>query len=495
MGTVFKILTIVILFQIFGCESFRQIKVSGPNILIILADDLGYGDMKSMNPESLVPTPNLDRLANESMQFTNAYCPVSVCSPTRYALMTGRYPWRSWRKNGVMRNYERSMIDDDIITLPEMLQEAGYETVGLGKWHLGAQFPTLDGEKPAGYGKFRAEDNGANIDLRGRVWDGPIDHGFNYWVGFSCASETWIMENKEIFGALGHDLYTIEAALNKEDLEIIPLEDYLPFITDHAVNFLRTYKNRRKDQPFFLYFAPYVPHIPLAVEQKFRGSTKAGLYGDYVRELDFYIGKVLDQLQASGLTENTIVIFASDNGSQFLLTSPELDEYGVSNSPQDILQIDTLSGHHPNGQLRGTKWSIYEGGVRTPLLVRWPGQVQEGVMRHDVIGLNDLINTISDIFPDIQKPASAIDSQSFYALLTGADYKGRSKIIVQSSGKDFGLRSGEWKYIYKSNTEISELYNLMDDPGESNNIINLHPEIAENMHGELISAIANDVGL
>ena len=495
MRIVFKVILIAILFQIFGCESFWQKKAPDPNILLILADDLGYGDLRSLNPESLVPTPNLDRLASQSMQFTNAYCPVSVCSPTRYALMTGRYPWRSWRKTGVMRNYERSMIDDDIITLPEMLQEAGYKTVGLGKWHLGTQFPTLDGEKPAGYGKFRADDNGANIDLHGRVWDGPLDHGFDYWVGFSCASETWILENKDIYGALGHDLYTIEATPNKEDVEVIPLEDYLPFITDHTVKFLKTYKNTFREKPFFLYYAPYVPHIPLAVEQKFRGSTQAGSYGDYVHELDFYIGKVLDQLKASGHAENTIVIFASDNGSQFLLTSPELDQYGVSNSPQDILQVDTLQGHRPNGQLRGTKWSVYEGGVRTPLLVRWPGHVKEGIKNHEVIGLIDLIATISDISSDIQAPISAIDSRSFYGLLSGEEDQGRQQIIVQSSGKDFGLRSGEWKYIFKSNSQISELYNLIEDPGESNNIINLHPEIARKMHNELMSAIQQEMGL
>ena len=490
-----KIFFILFLFLFTACGFNKERSVSGPNILLILADDLGYGDLNCYNPAALVPTPNLDRLASESTQFTNAYCPVSVCSPTRYALMTGRYPWRSWRKAGVMRNYEPSMIDDDIITLPEMLQEAGYETVGLGKWHLGTQFPTLDGGKPAGYGKFRADDNGANIDLDGKIWDGPIDHGFNYWVGFSCASETWILENKEILGALGYDLYTIEATPNKEDVEVIPLEDYLPFITDHAAKFLKAYKNTFREKPFFLYYAPYVPHIPLTVEQKFRGSTNAGLYGDYVHELDFYIGKVLDQLQSSGLAENTIVIFASDNGSQFLLTSPELDKYGVSNSPQDILQIDTLEGHHPNGQLRGTKWSIYEGGVRTPLLVRWPGQVQEGVQRHEVIGLNDLINTISDISADIQTPHSAIDSRSFYRLLTGESVTGRKQIILQSSGKDFGLRSGEWKYIYKSDTNISELYNLTSDPGESNNVLKMHPEIARKMHEELISAIQQEMGL
>jgi arylsulfatase A-like enzyme len=491
---IIRLLFVGFCFQLTACDLINQNKSSAPNILIILADDMGYGDLKVYNPASMVPTPNLDRLAQESLRFTNAYCPVSVCSPTRYALMTGRYPWRSWRKTGVMRNYERSMIGDEIITLPEMLQQAGYNTVGLGKWHLGTQFPTLDGEKPVGHGKFRADDNGANIDLDGRVWDGPLDHGFDNWVGFSCASETWILENNEISGAIGHDLYTIEKTPGKESVTIIPLEDYLPFITDHAVKFLKTYRNRRSN-PFFLYFAPYVPHIPLAVEQKFRGATEAGLYGDYVHELDFYIGKVLDQLQASGLAENTIVIFASDNGSQFLLTSPELDKYGVSNSPQDILQIDSLEGHHPNGQLRGTKWSIYEGGVRTPLMVRWPGKVAHGSISNEVVGLNDIISTISEISPRIETPTTATDSESFYNLLVGSEKERIRQIVVQSSGRDFGLRSGEWKYIFKIDGEISELYNLQEDPGELNNLIGQQPDISERMHYELISTVGEGIDL
>jgi arylsulfatase A len=244
-----------------GCQSAeRPASGSPPNILLILADDLGYGDLGCYAPQSLVPTPHLDQLAAEGMRFTRAYCPVSVCSPTRYALMTGEYPWRSWKKTGVMANYEPSMIDSTLLTLPEMLQQAGYQTVGLGKWHLGSTFATLDGQKPVGYGKFRADENGANLDLTQPVTDGPLDHGFDHFWGFSCASECWIMNDRKITAALDHDFYTIEATPGHERLERISLPEYLPRITGRTLEFLRS--RTGSSPPFFLYFSPYVPHVP-----------------------------------------------------------------------------------------------------------------------------------------------------------------------------------------------------------------------------------------
>ncbi len=334
---------------------------SKPNIVIILADDLGYGDLQCYNPNSLIPTPNLDRLAAEGMRLTDAYCPVSVCSPTRYSLMTGRYPFRGWKKSGVMANYEPSMIADELLTLPEMLQQAGYTTAGFGKWHLGTTFPTLDGEKPAGYGKFRADNNGANLDFSKPVSDGPIDHGFDHWLGFSCASECWIFKDKMVTGAILHDLYTVEAAPNADELKKIPLQDYLSFITDNTLQFLSNHAENEK--PFFLYYSPYVPHVPLAVSEKFQGSTEAGLYGDYVHELDHYMGILLKKLDDLNLADNTIVIFASDNGSQFTVTSSKLDlAKAVNNADMNLNKEDYPDSHHPNGKLRGTKWTIYEGG-------------------------------------------------------------------------------------------------------------------------------------
>ena len=464
-----------------------------PNILIILADDLGYGDLQCYNSKSLVPTPNLDRLAAEGIRLTDAYCPVSVCSPTRYSLMTGQYPWRSWKKSGVMANYEPSMIDSAQLTLPEMLQEAGYTTAGFGKWHLGATFPTTDGEKPVGYGKFRADDNGANLALDQPITDGPLDHGFEHWLGFSCASECWILEDNPVMGAIQHDLYTIEAARNTEHLKLIPLEDYLPFITEKTLNFLQQQATGQSNQPFFLYFAPYVPHIPLSVSKEFLGSTKAGEYGDYVHELDHYIGKILNTLDSLQLTENTIVLFASDNGSQFTATSNKMDLSNASNNPEsntESKQDDDV--HHPNGRLRGTKWTAWEGGVRTPFIARWPGHFPSGAKSNQLFALTDIMATLAAVINYRLPENAAVDSYNLLPVLRGKDKNIREKVVIQSNKNALGLRSGKWKYIGAGDYQPEnpgdpegELYDLSEDASESVNLYLKYPKVAEKMKKEL----------
>lgn len=472
---------------------------SKPNVVIILADDLGYGDLQCYNPKSQVPTPNLDRLAAEGMRLTDAYCPVSVCSPTRYSLMTGRYAFRSWKKSGVMANYEPSMIAAELLTLPEMMQEAGYTTAGFGKWHLGTTFPTLDGENPVGFGKFRADKNGANLDFSKPVSDGPLDHGFDQWLGFSCASECWIFKDKEVMGAILHDLYTIEAAPNSEQLKKIPLEDYLSFITENTLQFLSNQAQLPQKKPFFLYYAPYVPHVPLAVSEKFRGSTEAGLYGDYVHELDHYVGILLNKLQDLKLSENTIVIFASDNGSQFTVTSKELElTKAVNNASLNLNKEEHPKSHHPNGKLRGTKWTIYEGGVRTPLIVRWPQNIKPGSVSNQLFALNDVMATVASILNFKIPENSAQDSYDLLSVWQGKKKNKREVVVVQSSANVLGLRWGKWKYIgagnyvpQQSGAPAGELYDLSSDPSETVNVYLDNPEVVQKMKKKLEEILNN----
>ena len=467
---------------------------SPPNIVLILADDMGYGDIKAYNPESLVPTPNLDRLITESIHLTNAYCPVAVCSPTRYALMTGRYPFRSWKKSGVMRNYEPSMIDSGLVTLPEMLQNAGYTTAGFGKWHLGTTFPTLDGEKPVGYGEFHAEQNGANLDFSQPVSDGPLAHGFDHWLGFSCASECWIMEDNQVVAAIKHDLYTIEAAPNTEQLEKYTLTEYLPYITDQTLNYLKERTSQSKDQPFFLYFAPYVPHIPLSVSEEFQGKTEAGLYGDYVYELDHYIGKVLATLDELGLRENTLVLFASDNGSQFTETAPGMDLENASNSP-DAQQTHSTSEqiHHPNGPLRGTKWTAWEGGVRTPLIARWPNHFPANKTSEQLFALTDVLATLASVVDQKLPETSAHDSYNLLPVLKGEEPNTRQMVVVQASGSRKGLRWGKWKYLAPDKGHPNgELYDLSTDVSESVDLCEKYPKEAKKMEKKLAEILAGE---
>lgn len=461
-----------------------------PNIVLILVDDLGYGDLGSYNPESLIPTPNLDKLASEGIRLTNAYCPVSVCSPSRYALMTGSYPFRSWKKNGVMANYEPSMMSKNQLTLPQMLQNAGYSTAGFGKWHLGATFPTLDGEQPIGYGKFKAEKNGANVDVTKPISDGPVAHGFENWYGFSCASECWIMDKNNIVAALEHDFYNIEAAPNTDNIESIPSDKYLSLLTDKATSFMKDHHETRGNQPFFLYFAPYVPHIPLSVSEDFIGTTKAGLYGDYVLELDSQIGQLLTTLKELNQVENTLVLFASDNGSQFEITSRDIDLSKASNDPKDVIKKEMDdTNHYPNGNLRGTKWSVYEGGVRTPLIARWPQKIPANMQSDGLFALNDFMATISSLIDDKNPPETALDSYDQLALLMGKGSQKRESVLVQSSNNEFGLRMGKWKFInsstHKKGEGMDQLYDLSEDISESRNLVFEKPLIAKKMKSEL----------
>ena len=493
-GRIVAILIGALLLVVTGCT--EPPTPTYPNILIIMADDLGYGDLGVYNSKSLVPTPNLDKLAAEGIRFTNAYCPASVCSPTRYSLMTGNYPWRGWRKTGVMRNYEPSMMDSDILTLPEILKQAGYITTGFGKWHLGTTFPTIDGGKPGGFGKFYAEDNGANIDFSKPVSDGPMDHGFDHWLGFSCASECWILKDRNITAALQHDLYTTEAANARPDINKIPLTDYLSFITEQTKEFLRNTSGHNLTEPFFLYFAPYVPHIPLAVSDGFRGKTKAGLYGDYVHQLDHRIGELLQVLDELGLTENTMVLFMSDNGSQFTATNSSMNLEDAGNSPSDSLPVvydqDT---HYPNAPLRGTKWTALEGGVRTPLIARWPGVFPKNHSSQQMISLMDITKSVASLVQVELPPETAVDALDMLPAFYGREGP-RNSIIVQSSGRRIAIRKDHWKYICSVDFDDRELsfaeeglYDLSADESELQNKVSAFPgkvqELRKDLQGEL----------
>jgi arylsulfatase A len=206
-----------------------------------------------------------------------------------------------------------------------------------------------------------------------------------------------------------------------------------------------------------------VPHIPLAVSEEYKGSTEAGLYGDYVHELDFYIGEILNKLEELELDNNTIVMFGSDNGSQFRITRPEFDSIKISNSPADIFDSEGAIGHRPNGSLRGTKWSIYEGGVRMPFMVRWPGKIKGETVQSGLFGMNDVMATLADVL-GYEIEGHAKDSQNQWPVILGKQNQVRSVIAMQSSGQDYALRSGQWKYVWKMNSDTRELYNLNDDP-------------------------------
>lgn len=442
-----------------------------PNVLLILADDLGWGDLSCYRAESKVPTPNLDRLASGGIRFTQAYCPISVCSPTRYALMTGSYPWRSWKKRGVLANWERPMIKDGEVTLPSLLRQAGYATAGFGKWHLGARYKTTDGKQPAGLGKFKSDGTGRNIDLAAPISGGPLDRGFDQWFGFICASEMLIFEGNRAVSLLSHSLYEPPPIPGVSGLSKVTVADFLPLITEKSIAWMKERATAKAPGPFFLYYAPYVPHIPLAVGKEYLGRTKAGDYGDYMHQLDHEIGRLLKALEDTGYAENTLVIFASDNGSQFETTGEE---------------------HLPNGGLRGTKWQIYEGGVRTPLIMRWPGHVPAGTVRTELVALTDLLATMAALHGQKLPDDAAKDSFNILPLLLGTSPADaiRSEVLVQNSPGQHALRQGRWKYIQATQKAEAGLYDLDADPGEDRNVHDEHPDLASKLNARLQELLA-----
>ncbi|XOV93465.1 MAG: arylsulfatase [Bacteroidota bacterium] len=469
-----------------------------PNIVFIFADDLGYGDLGSYNPNSLIPTPNLDKLASEGISLTNAYCPVSVCSPSRYALMTGTYPWRSWNKSGVLQNYEKSMMEPGQLTLPQMLKKAGYVTAGFGKWHLGAQFPTLDGEEPVGYNVHYHPENGANIDLSKPVFDGPIDHGFDHWVGFSCASECWVLTDKMVTGTIDHDFYTTEKTPNQDHIQHFGLDEYLPYVTGETLKFLENHVNNEV-KPFFLYYSPYVPHLPLAPGADYKGSTDAGTYGDYVHELDARIGDILKFIEEKNLSDNTLIMFASDNGSTFKVTSSFIDTSKATNNPtmnnagldvEALIASDSIPIHQPNGKLKGLKASIWEGGVRTPFIAKWSGHIQEGKKSDALFALNDVLPTLAEIVDYELSKKDALDGFDISPVLFGTGDGNRKSVVVQSANNIFGFRKGNFKFVMLSDTlEKCVLYDLGSDVSEERNLIASQSDLAESLRNELLTYI------
>lgn len=440
-----------------------------PNIVVILADDMGSGDARCFNPDSKIPTPNLDKLAASGMKFTNAYCPVSVCSPTRYALMTGSHPARSWKKRGVLGNWDRPMISAGTTTLPGFLKENGYVTAGFGKWHLGADYPTNDGKRPAGEGKFKSPNSGANIDITKPVTGGPVDRGFDVWKGMICSSEMLIIEDRKVAATVGHELYEPLPISGAKDLPVVNTEGLLPRATNDSIQFIRALPGDEV-KPFFLYFAPYVPHIPLSVAPEFRGKTKAGDYGDYVHQLDHAIGQLVSSLEERKLLQDTLILFASDNGSQFDKTGED---------------------HQPNGSLRGGKWSIYEGGVRTSLIVSWPGQIPAGSTSESIIALNDVLPTLAGLLGK-ELPAGAAKDGIDQLTVWKGDLKAtpRTEVVTQPSGRGFALRQGEWKFIWNGKPKDSELYHLKDDPAESKNLIEVEKDRGKAMEARLKEIMA-----
>jgi arylsulfatase A len=465
---------VAVLLALTACVAARAATEQRPNIVYILADDMGYGDVRCYNPECKVPTPSIDRLASEGIRFTDAHSGAANCSPTRYGILTGRYSWRTRMRSGVLAAYDPPLIADGRLTVPLLLKQHGYRTACIGKWHLGWDWPRR-GEKIA-----------YDQPLRG----GPISRGFDYFFGMHLPNiqPYCFIENGRILGELTatSEKLTLngEPMLNGAPGPMVPgwkFDAILPTITEKAVRYLA--EAAQSSSPFFLYFPLTSPHTPIAPSPRFLGKSGISTIADLMMETDWAVGEVLDALEKHGFAKNTIVFFATDNGHE------------------DNVSIGSLikAGHSVSGPFRGYKRHSWEGGHRVPFVVRWPGVVKPGTVSSEPICLSNLVATCAEIFGDKLPANAAEDSFSILPLLKGEVRREPTHpaIVHQASNGTLALRQGRWKVIMgelPAKGEVAspdKLLDLESDPGETRDVASQHPEIVERLRKTLAATIEN----
>jgi len=465
-----------------------SVAASKPNIIVLYTDDQGFGDASCLNPEAKFQTPNLDRLATEGIRFTNGHSSDTVCTPSRYGLLTGRYCWRTVKKTGVLGAENTCLITDDRVTLASFLHDQGYHTAMVGKWHLGMDFPGTAGQR----------------DWSQPVKDMPLDKGFDYFYGIPASLNYGVLawfegrharvpptlytakkENQR------HSDYRImppyqntpeetERVLNKRGMEVAP--DFidnqcLTRFTDKAIAWMQGHADDAKGgKPFFVYLPFTSPHYPVCPLPEFWGQGQCGGYGEFVIETDHHVGRILHFLEQSGLDKDTLIFFSSDNGPENAWKK-RIEEFG-----------------HDSSQIfRGGKRDIYEGGHRVPFFVRWPGGIQQPGRSWDrIVGQVDLLATVAELL-DVPLPAQAgEDSRSFASVLTNpeADYE-RLPLINHAANGRFAITEGRWKLILPFRTIGMELYDLARDPAEENNVASQYSEHVERLQKKATDVILN----
>ena len=406
-----------------------------PNVVIILADDLGWGDVGAMHPESAILTPHIDRLADEGMRFTDAHSPSAVCSPTRYALLTGRYAWRTRLTRGVLGGYSAPVLETDRPTLGTLLQAGGYRTAAVGKWHLGMEMPYLDPEAVPS----NAWQGDPGIDFAGTIADSPIHHGFEEYFGISASLDMapYVYIRNDRFTALPtHEQpavpfpHFIRPGPRADDFVI---DEVLDRLVEEAVGFID--RSSRSTDPFFLYLPLTAPHKPAQPHSRFRGRTGLGEYGDFVAQVDDAVGQVLAAVDRVGASDDTLVIFTSDNGS-YMYRHGDGEPDHVDDS---FIQAYRVGRHRSNASWRGTKADIWEGGHRVPFVVRWPGVVEPGSETAATVVHTDLYATLAEATPG---PGAAEDSVSLLPMLRGEPVTRGVPVVHQSYGGMLAVRDG-----------------------------------------------------
>ncbi|WP_198680046.1 sulfatase family protein [Aureibaculum luteum] len=444
-----------------------------PNIVYIICDDLGYGDVQFLNPvKGKILTPKIDAFAKESMSFTDAHSASAVCTPSRYAILTGRYAWRSRLQEGVLRGGDEfePLIDENRETVPAMLRKEGYTTAAIGKWHLGFSFLDDDGEPYNLYEGKKLVDApvGANVP------NGPVSRGFDSYVGFhhSASMSTVIKDDKVI--------------------DHMPPVKMLQFLTDNATNYIS--KASKSETPFFMYLALNSPHSPVVPSEAWKGKSGMGDYVDFVMETDDAVGRVLKALEENGIEDNTIVFFTSDNGCSYPVAKGK--------------KLEKEFGHYPSADFRGSKSDIWEGGHRIPFVVRWPGKIESNSINDKLICQTNLMATCAEVIGLKVAKDKGVDSYSILPMLKNKKAKTDYNLVVHHSinGK-FSIRNKKWKLeltpgsggwtdprdpkARKQNLPEIQLYNMKKDKEETTNVFKKHPKLVKKMTAKLEKIVKN----
>ncbi|AWV97653.1 sulfatase family protein [Arcticibacterium luteifluviistationis] len=464
-----------------GCND-KELSKTKPNVIFILADDMGYGDVSSFNENSKIQTPNIDKLGEQGVKFTDAHTSSAVCTPTRYGVLTGRYNWRSRLKQGVLFGYDKALISQNRKTLPSFLQDNGYKTAGIGKWHLGWDWKNIEAGKDS-------------IDYSQSVENGPSTLGFDYFYGFNGSLDmppyVWVENDKPTMVPTKSTVNKGKQSWWREGLtsDDFSHELVLPHITDKTISYIE--ENANKDKPFFVYMPLPAPHTPILPTEEFRGKSGLNDYGDFVIMVDALVGRIMASLEEQGIADNTILIFTADNGCS---NQADFDELATK-------------GHDPSYVYRGHKADIFEGGHRVPYVVRWPNKVKPG-KSDQLVCTTDLFATLADVLDVPLEDNAAEDSFSFLSLLNVPTNKPkRTSIIHHSINGSFAYRKAEWKTIFCpdsggwsapkpgsdgiENLPPFQVYNLTNDAAEEKNLFEQNPEVFAQHKKELADIILN----
>ena len=476
--------------SVIGC-SYAQRRTSSeqdentvPNIVFILADDMGYGDIQAYNPKSTIPTPHLNRLAEEGMRFTDAHSGSAVCTPTRYGIVTGRYCWRSRLKRGVLfPPNDKPLIDPGRLTVAGMLKRQGYHTACIGKWHLGIEW---------------GRDDQGNVDFNKPITYGPTDVGFDEFFGIAASLDMVpyaFYRNDEPTGEVTQTQSALKfprfirqgpKAKNFDPGKV------LDQLTKEAISYIE--RRAATDSPFFLYLPLTAPHKPVWPAERFQGKTDVGPYGDFVTQVDNSVGRVLKALERTRAADDTLVIYTSDNGSYMYRLTPDKQDHTQDSGVQGYHP----SNHQPNAHWRGTKADVWEAGHRIPFIARWPGKIKAGTQCDQTTCLTDFMATCAEMTDFHLPDESAEDSFSLIPLLLGnVRTTPRAPVIHHSANGMFSLRDGKWKMVFGNGSGGREkpagkpfekpyfLFDLETDPSETKNLIDQYPNIAKNLEAQL----------